>query len=109
MRKYERSNQSTCIDQRPLVRKGDIIKPGDVIADSSSTYNGQLALGHDVLTCFLSWDGGNYEDALLVSEELLRTDKFTSIHIEKHEIEARDTKLGPEEITYDIPMWAKKR
>ena len=103
LRKYERSNQSTCIDQRPLVRKGDIIKPGDVIADSSSTYNGQLALGHDVLTCFLSWDGGNYEDALLVSEELLRTDKFTSIHIEKHEIEARDTKLGPEEITYDIP------
>ncbi len=103
LRKYERSNQSTCIDQRPLVRKGDMIKPGDVIADSSSTYDGQLALGHDVLTCFLSWDGGNYEDALLVSEDMLRGDKFTSIHIEKHEIEARDTKLGPEEITYDIP------
>ena len=103
LRKYERSNQSTCIDQRPLVRKGDTIKPGDVIADSSSTYNGQLALGHDVLTCFLSWDGGNYEDALLVSEDMLRADKFTSIHIEKHEIEARDTKLGAEEITYDIP------
>ena len=103
LRKYERSNQSTCIDQRPLVRKGDMIKPGDVIADSSSTYNGQLALGHDVLTCFLSWDGGNYEDALLVSEDMLRADKFTSIHIEKHEIEARDTKLGAEEITYDIP------
>ena len=103
LRKYERSNQSTCIDQRPLVRKGDLIKPGDIIADSSSTYNGQLALGHDVLTCFLSWDGGNYEDALLVSEDMLRNDKFTSIHIEKHEIEARDTKLGPEEITYDIP------
>ena len=103
LRKYERSNQSTCIDQRPLVRKGDTIRPGDVIADSSSTYDGQLALGHDVLTCFLSWDGGNYEDALLVSEDMLREDKFTSIHIEKHEIEARDTKLGPEEITYDIP------
>ena len=103
LRKYERSNQSTCIDQRPLVRKGDVIKPGDVIADSSSTYDGQLALGHDVLTCFLSWDGGNYEDALLVSEDMLRADKFTSIHIEKHEIEARDTKLGAEEITYDIP------
>ena len=103
LRKYERSNQSTCIDQRPQVRKGDMIKPGDVIADSSSTYNGQLALGHDVLTCFLSWDGGNYEDALLVSEDMLRADKFTSIHIEKHEIEARDTKLGAEEITYDIP------
>ena len=103
LRKYERSNQSTCIDQRPLVRKGDMIEPGDVIADSSSTFDGQLALGHDVLTCFLSWDGGNYEDALLVSEDMLRNDKFTSIHIEKHEIEARDTKLGAEEITYDIP------
>ncbi len=103
LRKYERSNQSTCIDQRPVVRKGDWIKPGDVVADSSSTYNGHLALGHDVLTCFLSWDGGNYEDALLVSEDMLRNDKFTSIHIEKHEIEARDTKLGPEEITFDIP------
>ena len=103
LRKYDRSNQSTCIDQRPLVRKGDVIKPDDVIADSSSTYNGELALGHDVLTCFLSWDGGNYEDALLISEDMLRNDKFTSIHIEKHEIEARDTKLGPEEITYDIP------
>ena len=103
LRKYERSNQSTCIDQRPVVRKGDRIKPGDIIADSSSTFDGHLALGHDVLTCFLSWDGGNYEDALLVSEDMLRNDKFTSIHIEKHEIEARDTKLGAEEITYDIP------
>ena len=103
LRKYDRSNQSTCIDQRPLVRKGDVIKPDDVIADSSSTYNGELALGHDVLTCFLSWDGGNYEDALLISEDMLRNDKFTSIHIEKHEIDARDTKLGAEEITYDIP------
>ncbi|MDE2636853.1 MAG: DNA-directed RNA polymerase subunit beta [Chloroflexota bacterium] len=103
LRKYERSNQSTCIDQRPVVHKGDWIKPGDIVADSSSTYDGHLALGHDVLTCFLSWDGGNYEDALLVSEDMLRNDKFTSIHIEKHEIEARDTKLGPEEITYDIP------
>ena len=74
-----------------------------MIADSSSTYLGSLALGHDVLGAFLSWDGGNYEDALLISEEMLRQDKFTSIHIEKHEVEARDTKLGPEEITYDIP------
>ncbi len=103
LRKYERSNQSTCIDQRPVVHKGDWIKPGDIVADSSSTYDGHLALGHDVLTCFLSWDGGNYEDALLVSEDMLRNDKFTSIHIEKHEIEARDTKLGAEDITYDIP------
>ncbi len=74
-----------------------------MIADSSSTDHGSLALGHDVLCAFLSWEGGNYEDALLINEQLLRDDKFTSIHIEKHEIEARDTKLGPEEITYDIP------
>ena len=103
LRKYDRSNQSTCIDQRPIVRKGQIVKQGDVIADSSSTVNGNLALGHDVLCAFLSWEGGNYEDALLVSEAMIRDDKFTSIHIEKHEIEARDTKLGPEEITHDIP------
>jgi DNA-directed RNA polymerase subunit beta len=103
LRKYNRSNQSTCIDQRPVVQKGQYVNKGDVIADSSSTVHGALALGHDVLGAFLSWDGGNYEDALLINEEMLRNDKFTSIHIEKHEIEARDTKLGPEEITYDIP------
>ncbi len=103
LRKYDRSNQSTCIDQRPVVRKGQRVMRGQIIADSSSTVNGRLALGHDVLSAFLSWDGGNYEDALLISEDLLRRDKFTSIHIEKHEVEARDTKLGPEEITYDIP------
>ncbi|MBN8635007.1 MAG: DNA-directed RNA polymerase subunit beta [Anaerolineae bacterium] len=103
LRKYNRSNQSTCVDQRPIVKKGEHIKKGTVIADSSSTWMGQLALGHDVLGAFLCWDGGNYEDALLISEDMLRNDKFTSIHIEKHEVEARDTKLGPEEITYDIP------
>lgn len=103
LRKYDRSNQSTCIDQRPIVRKGEYVRAGQVIADSSSTRYGDLALGHDVLAAFLSWDGGNYEDALLISEDLLRNDKFTSIHIEKHEVEARDTKLGAEEITYDIP------
>ena len=103
LRKYNRSNQSTCIDQRPIVVKGQQVNKGEVIADSSSTYLGSLALGHDVLGAFLSWNGGNYEDALLISEEMLRQDKFTSIHIEKHEVEARDTKLGPEEITYDIP------
>jgi DNA-directed RNA polymerase subunit beta len=103
LRKYNRSNQSTCIDQRPVVHKGQLIHKGEVIADSSSTIYGQLALGHDVLCAFLSWEGGNYEDALLISEALVREDKFTSIHIEKHEVEARDTKLGPEEITYDIP------
>ena len=103
LRKYNRSNQSTCIDQKPVVRKGQRIQKGDVIADSSSTQYGHLALGHNVLCAFLSWEGGNYEDALVLSEELVRRDRFTSIHIEKHEIEARDTKLGPEEITYDIP------
>ncbi|MBL8147336.1 MAG: DNA-directed RNA polymerase subunit beta [Anaerolineae bacterium] len=103
LRKFNRSNQSTCVDQRPVVDKGEIVRKGQVIADSSSTWRGQIALGHDVLGAFLSWEGGNYEDALLINEELLRQDKFTSIHIEKHEVEARDTKLGPEEITYDIP------
>ncbi|HSH04247.1 MAG TPA: DNA-directed RNA polymerase subunit beta [Anaerolineae bacterium] len=103
LRKYNRSNQSTCIDQRPIVVKGQRIEIGDVLADSSSTEFGELALGQDVIVAFLSWEGGNYEDAILVSERLVREDLFTSIHIEKHEIEARDTKLGPEEITYDIP------
>jgi DNA-directed RNA polymerase subunit beta len=103
LRKFNRSNQSTCVDQRPIVVKGQMVQRGHVIADSSSTWEGSIALGHDVLGAFLSWDGGNYEDALLISEDMLRNDKFTSIHIEKHEVEARDTKLGPEEITYDIP------
>jgi DNA-directed RNA polymerase subunit beta len=103
LRKYDRSNQSTCIDQRPIVVQGQRIKPGMVLADSSSTQHGELALGQDVVVAFLSWGGGNFEDAILVSEKMVRDDKFTSIHIEKHEVEARDTKLGPEEITYDIP------
>lgn len=103
LRKYNRSNQSTCIDQHPIVVKGQRVKKGDVLADSSSTEYGELALGQDVLVAFLSWEGGNYEDAILVSERLVREDRFTSVHIEKHEVEARDTKLGPEEITYDIP------
>ncbi|MCI0710560.1 MAG: DNA-directed RNA polymerase subunit beta [Chloroflexi bacterium] len=103
LRKYNRSNQSTCIDQHPIVNKGQLVRKGDVLADSSSTTHGRLALGHDVLAAFLSWEGGNYEDALVISEDLVRRDRFTSIHIEKHEVEARDTKLGPEEITYDIP------
>jgi DNA-directed RNA polymerase subunit beta len=103
LRKYSRSNQSTCIDQRPIVDKGDWVTAGQVLADSSSTDRGHLALGQNVLVAFLSWEGGNYEDAVLISEGVVRQDKFTSIHIEKHEIEARDTKLGPEEITRDIP------
>ena len=103
LRKYQRSNQSTCVDQRPIVSKGQRVKEGEVLADSSSTDFGELALGHNVLVAFMSWEGGNYEDAILISERLVREDKFTSIHIEKHEIEARDTRLGPEEITRDIP------
>ncbi len=103
LHKFRRSNQSTNIDQRPVVRKGDVVHPGDVLADSSSTRNGRLALGQDVLCAFISWQGANYEDAIIISEELVRQDKFTSIHIEKHETRARETKLGPEEITHDIP------
>ncbi|MCC6568324.1 MAG: DNA-directed RNA polymerase subunit beta [Anaerolineales bacterium] len=103
LRKYQRSNQSTCIDQRPAVVKGQKIKKGDIIADSSSTESGQLALGQNVVIAFLSWEGGNFEDAILISERLVQEDRFTSVHIEKYEVEARDTKLGPEEITRDIP------
>ncbi len=103
LRKFNRSNQSTCIDQHPVVIKGQRVKKGEILADSSSTEHGELALGQDVLVAFVSWEGGNYEDAILISERLVREDKFTSIHIEKHEVQARDTKLGPEEITYDIP------
>jgi len=103
LRKYNRSNQSTCIDQHPIVVKGQRVKKGQVLADSSSTVNGELALGQNVLVAFLSWEGGNYEDAILISERLIRDDLFTSIHIEKFETESRETKLGPEEITRDIP------
>ena len=103
LRKYQRSNQSTCIDQRPAVVKGQVVHQGDIIADSSSTESGELALGQNVVIAFLSWEGGNFEDAILISERLVQEDRFTSIHIEKHELEARDTKLGPEEITRDIP------
>jgi DNA-directed RNA polymerase subunit beta len=103
LRKYQRSNQNTCIDQRPAVVKGQRIKEGDVIADSSSTQGGNLALGQNAVIAFVSWEGGNFEDAILISERMVQDDRFTSVHIEKHEVEARDTKLGPEEITRDIP------
>jgi len=103
LRKFNRSNQSTCIDQRPAVVKGQRVRRGDVIADSSSTAEGELALGQNVLCAFISWEGGDFEDAILISERLVREDLYTSVHIEKHEVKARDTKLGPEEITYDIP------
>ena len=101
--KFVRSNQGTCINQRPIVDVGARVVAGDPIADSSSTDLGELALGRNVLVAFMSWEGGNYEDAIVISDRLVRDDLFTSIHIEKHEIEARDTKLGPEEITRDIP------
>ena len=103
LKKYQRSNQSTCIDQRPLVIKGQRVKKGEILADSSSTVEGELALGQNAVVAFVSWEGGNYEDAILISERMVQQDKFTSIHIEKYELEARDTKLGPEEITRDIP------
>src|SRR6266567_2015686 len=103
LRKFVRSNAGTCINQRPIVRKGDRVSAGQVIADGSSTENGELALGQNILVAFMSWEGGNYEDAILISERIVREDLFTSIHIEKYEIDARDTKLGPEEITRDIP------
>jgi len=103
LRKYQRSNQSTCIDQRPAVVKGQRVLKGDVIADSSSTEYGELALGQNVVVAFLSWEGANFEDAIVISERLVQEDLFTSIHIEKYEVESRDTRLGPEEITRDIP------
>ena len=101
--KFVRSNQGTCINQRPIVTVGERVAGGAAIADSSSTQGGELALGRNVLVAFMSWEGGNYEDAIVISDRLVRDDLFTSIHIEKHEIESRDTKLGPEEITRDIP------
>lgn len=101
--KFQRSNQNTCINQKLLVSEGDEVERGDVIADGPSTHNGELALGKNLLVAFMPWEGYNYEDAIILSERLVRDDVLTSIHIEKHEIDARDTKLGAEEITRDIP------
>ena len=101
--KFSRSNQSNCYNQRPIVFKGDEVKAGDVIADGPSTSNGEIALGKNPLIGFMTWEGYNYEDAVLLSERLVRDDVYTSIHIEEYETEARDTKLGPEEITRDLP------
>jgi DNA-directed RNA polymerase subunit beta len=101
--KFKRSNQNTCVSQKPLVRAGDRVKQGQVLADGPCTDRGELALGRNVLVAFLPWRGYNFEDAILVSEKLVKEDYYTSIHIEEYEIEARDTKLGPEEITRDIP------
>src|SRR4051794_17735076 len=101
--KFERSNQDTCINQKPLVREGDQVKKGDVLADGPSTDSGELALGKNLLVAFMPWERYNFEDAIILSERLVRDDVLTSIHIHEHEIDARDTKLGPEEITRDIP------
>jgi DNA-directed RNA polymerase subunit beta len=101
--KFKRSNQNTCINQKPVVREGDRVVKGQVIADGPCTEQGELALGRNVLVAFMPWRGYNYEDAILISEKLVREDYYTSVHIEEYEIESRDTKLGPEEITRDIP------
>jgi DNA-directed RNA polymerase subunit beta len=101
--KFERSNQGTCYNQRPIVSEGDIVEKGEILADGSSMEKGEMALGQNVLVGFMTWDGYNYEDAIILSERLVKDDVYTSIHIEEYESEARDTKLGPEEITRDIP------
>ncbi len=103
LKKFERSNQSTCLNQRPIVNVGDIVKKGDILADGPATANGELALGRNILIGYMTWEGYNYEDAILLSEKLVQDDVFTSIHIEEYELEERDTKLGSEEITRDIP------
>jgi len=103
LHKYQRSNQDTCLTQRPLVRMGDRVVTGEVLADGSATEGGELALGQNILVAYMPWEGYNYEDAILISERLVYDDVYTSIHIEKYEIEARQTKLGPEEITREIP------
>src|SRR5438105_4411249 len=103
LQKFVRTNQGTCFNQRPIVAVGERVEAGQVIADSYSTDNGELALGQNILVAFMPWEGGNYEDAIILSEKLVQDDRFTSIHVEKYECEARDTKLGPEEITRDIP------
>ena len=105
--KFKRSNQNTCISQKPIVAQGQKVKKGDVLADGPCTEAGELALGRNVLVAFMPWRGYNFEDAIVVSEKLVKEDDYTSIHIEEFEIEARDTKLGPEEITRDIPNIAE--
>src|ERR1700723_2114495 len=107
MTKFKRSNQNTCINQKPIVYQGDRVKKGDVLADGPCTEAGELALGRNVLVAFMPWRGYNFEDAIVVSEKLVKDDYYTSIHIEEFEVDARDTKLGPEEITRDIPNIAE--
>ncbi len=108
LKKFQRTNAATCFNQRAIVRKGEQVKQGQPLADSSSTDNGQLALGQNVLCAFMFWEGSNYEDAIIISDRVVQNDLFTSVHVEKYECEARDTKLGPEEITRDIPNVAEE-
>ena len=103
LRKFKRTNGGTCINQRPVVQKGEMVKAGDILADGPATKNGEMALGRNVIIAFSTWEGYNYEDAVLISERLVKEDVYTSIHIEEYDCECRDTKLGPEEITRDIP------
>ena len=107
--KFQRSNHSTCINQRPTVRKGQNVMAGEVLVDGASCQHGELALGQNLLAAFISWDGFNYEDAIILSERLVHTDRFTSIHIEHHVIDVRDTKLGPEVVTADIPNVSEEK
>ncbi len=106
--KFKRTNQGTCFNQKPVVEQGDKIKAGDVLADGPATENGRLALGKNILVAFMPWMGYNFEDAILISEKLVKEDTFTSVHIEQFEIEARETKLGRETITRDIPNLSEK-
>ena len=108
LQKYQRSNQDTCLNHRPIVKLGDQVIAGQVLANGSACEGGEIALGQNVLIAYMPWEGYNYEDAILVSERLVRDDLYTSVHIEKYEIEARQTKLGPEEITREIPNVAEE-
>jgi DNA-directed RNA polymerase subunit beta len=103
LRKFMRSNAGTCLNQKPIVRRGDQVKEGDILADGPNTENGELALGRNVLVAFMPWNGYNFEDAITINERVVKEDIYTSIHVDEFEIGARDTKLGPEEITRDIP------
>ena len=108
LRKYVGLNERTCLNQKPIVQVGQKVKKGDILADGASTYKGELALGRNVLVAFMAWDGYNFEDAIIISEKLVRDDVYTSIHIEEFEIEIRETKLGREEFTRDIPNVSEK-
>jgi DNA-directed RNA polymerase subunit beta len=109
LKRFVRSNASTSINQRPIVDKGDVIKAGDVLADGASTQFGELALGQNVLAAYMPWEGGNYEDAILISERIVHNDRYTSVHIEDYTVDLRDTKLGPEVITRDIPNVSEEK